>query len=142
MDRGRVSLSRVDYPYRRPPGIGPLYVIGPAGIEDDLHGASALFVDLALQLPAVEIEDEAPGHLSLDLVLLVPDRAPARELGPGVAPDLQRGFPRRRASFASRAHRRCCVPFPRRSVTGPRLGTSSGSRHGVARPRHRASFIS
>src|SRR5215207_1659435 len=113
MDRGRVSLSRVDYPYRRPPGIGPLYVIGPAGIEDDLHGASALFVDLALQLPAVEIEDEAPGHLSLDLVLLVPDCAPARELGPGIAPDLQRGFPRRRASFVARVAPGVCLGVSR-----------------------------
>jgi hypothetical protein len=43
-----------------------LHIIGPAGIEDDVHSTSALLVDLTLELLTLQLEDETPGHLTAD----------------------------------------------------------------------------
>ncbi len=104
-------------------------VIGPADIEDDVHSTRALFVDLTLELLTVQLEDETPGHLPADLSLLIPDGARAGEFGPGVALDLQRGFPdpplvSRTLYVALGSTLRLCY-----RVASSRFGTSFSSRH-------------
>ena len=112
-------------------------IIGPAGIEDDVHSTRALFADLALELLTVHLEDEALGHLPAYLSLLIPDGARAGEPGSGVALDLQRGFPDfppvLRTLYVALGSTLCY------GATGSRFGACFSSRHRAT--RHRATFV-
>ncbi len=121
-----------------------LHVMGPAGVEDYVHGALALFADLALELLPAQVEDETLWHLPADLSLLIPDGARAGEASSGVAPDLQRSFriqrsfrnfpPVSRALYPALGPTLCLC----HGGAGSRFVTSPSSRHCVACPCHRA----